>query len=95
MATEICDAIHDNVATRADIDNLRNELAIAVRGLKIWAGPICGRRAPTRRAASMAAATIATELVDMSKNAVSGRVPSMSLFAQSASPRRRPEPAAR
>ena len=34
------DAIHDNVATKADIDNLRNELAIAVRDLKIWAGSI-------------------------------------------------------
>jgi hypothetical protein len=34
------DAIHDNVATKADIDNLRNELGIAVRDLKIWAGSI-------------------------------------------------------
>jgi hypothetical protein len=34
------DAIHDNVATKADIDNLRNEIAIAVRDLKIWAGSI-------------------------------------------------------
>jgi hypothetical protein len=34
------DAIHDNVTTKADIDNLRNELAISVRDLKIWAGSI-------------------------------------------------------
>ena len=34
------DAIHVNVTTKADIDNLRNELAIAVRDLKIWAGSI-------------------------------------------------------
>ncbi|HEV2100858.1 MAG TPA: hypothetical protein VGR45_18275 [Stellaceae bacterium] len=40
IATEIYDAIHDNVATKADIENLRNELAIAVRDLKIWAGSI-------------------------------------------------------
>lgn len=44
IATEIYDAIHDNVATKADLDNLgkelRNELAIAVRDLKIWAGSI-------------------------------------------------------
>jgi hypothetical protein len=40
IATEIYDAIHDNVATKGDIDNLRNELAIAVRDLKIWAGSI-------------------------------------------------------
>jgi hypothetical protein len=38
--TEIYDAIDDNLATRADIDNLRNELAIGVRDLKIWAGSI-------------------------------------------------------
>lgn len=37
FATEIYDAIHDNVATKVDIDNLRNKLAIAVRDLKIWA----------------------------------------------------------
>ena len=36
IATEIYDAIHDNVATKADIDNLRNELAIAVCDLNIW-----------------------------------------------------------
>ena len=40
IATEIYDAIHGNVATKADIDNLRNELAIAVRDLKIWVGSI-------------------------------------------------------
>jgi hypothetical protein len=40
VATEIYDAIHDNVAIKADIDNLRNEPAIAVRDLKIWAGSI-------------------------------------------------------
>jgi hypothetical protein len=34
------DATHDNVATKADVDNIRNELAIAVRDLKIWAGSI-------------------------------------------------------
>ncbi len=34
IATEIYEAIHDNVATKADLDNLRNELAIAVRDLK-------------------------------------------------------------
>jgi hypothetical protein len=27
-------AIHDNVATKADVDNIRSELAIAVRDLK-------------------------------------------------------------
>ena len=40
IATEIYDAIHDNVATKADVDNIRNQLAIAVRDLKIWAGSI-------------------------------------------------------
>ena len=40
IATEIYDAIHDNVATKADIEGLRSELAIAVRDLKIWAGSI-------------------------------------------------------
>jgi hypothetical protein len=34
------DAIHDNVATKADVDNIRKELAIAVRDLKISAGSI-------------------------------------------------------
>jgi hypothetical protein len=34
------DAIHNNVATKADVDNIRNEIAIAVRDLKIWAGSI-------------------------------------------------------
>lgn len=44
IATEIYDAIRDNVATKANLDNLgqqlRNELAIAVRDLKIWTGSI-------------------------------------------------------
>ena len=39
-AERIYDAIHDNVATKGDIDNLHNALAIAVRDLKIWAGSI-------------------------------------------------------
>jgi hypothetical protein len=38
-ATEIYDAIHDNVATKADVENMRNEL-VAVRDLKIWTGSI-------------------------------------------------------
>jgi len=36
IATEIYDAIHENVATKADAR--RSELAIAVRDLKIWMG---------------------------------------------------------
>jgi hypothetical protein len=40
IATEINDAIHDNVATKVDVDKLRGELAIAVRDLKIWVGSI-------------------------------------------------------
>lgn len=40
IATEIYDAIHDNIATKGDIDNLRNELAIAVRDLKTCFGSI-------------------------------------------------------
>ncbi len=44
IATEIYDAIHDNVATKIDLDqlgrDLRSELAISVRDLKIWAGSI-------------------------------------------------------
>jgi len=44
IATEIYDAIHDNVATKADLDRLgsalRSELAIAVRDLKIWIGSL-------------------------------------------------------
>ena len=30
----------ENAASKADIDNLRGELAIAMRDLKIWAGSI-------------------------------------------------------
>jgi hypothetical protein len=42
IATEIYDAIHDNVATKADLAALdaalKSELAVAVRDLKIWTG---------------------------------------------------------
>jgi len=51
VATEIYEAIHDNVATKADlvrvqaalktdITAVRSELAVAVRDLKIWTGSI-------------------------------------------------------
>ena len=40
IATEIYDAIHDNVATKADLRELKGELGVAVRDLKIWTGSL-------------------------------------------------------
>jgi hypothetical protein len=41
IATEIYDAIHDNIATKQDLEaRLTHDLAIAVRDLKIWTGSL-------------------------------------------------------